>query len=83
VLHSRHGDDTVPTTKRRINITVGDELYRLLERLSRRRGQSIAGLSLSLIEQALEYQEDRHFSRVADQRLNERQRRITHDKVWD
>ncbi|RMF22403.1 MAG: ribbon-helix-helix protein, CopG family [Deltaproteobacteria bacterium] len=83
VLHSGHGGDPVPTNKKRINITVDDELYRLLERLSRKRGQSIAGVSLDLIEQALEYQEDRHFSRVADQRLEKRQRRIPHDKAWE
>lgn len=72
----------MPTAKKRINITVDDRTYKVLERLSARRAQSIAGLGLSLIEEALEYQEDLHFSRIADERLAEKQRRISHDKAW-
>jgi predicted DNA-binding protein len=72
----------MPTTKRRINITVDDRTYEALERLSGERDQSVAGVGLSLIEEALEYQEDLHFSRVADERLGEKQRRIPHEKAW-
>jgi len=72
----------MPTAKRRINITVDDEIYAAMERLSIERDQSVAGLGLSLIEQALEYQEDLYFSRVADERLGKKQKRIAHDKVW-
>ena len=60
-----------------------DEVYEALERLSGKRDQSIAGVSLGLIEAALEYQEDLHFSRVADERLSRKDRRIAHDKAWD
>jgi hypothetical protein len=42
----------------------------------------MAGVGLSLIEQALEYQEDLHFSRIADDRLKTRQKRIPHNKAW-
>ena len=38
---------------------------------------------MSLIEEALEYQEDLHFSRIADDRLAKKQKRISHDKAWD
>jgi predicted DNA-binding protein len=72
----------MPTTKKRINITVDDEIYAALERLAIERDQSVAGLGLSLIEQALEYQEDLYFSRVADERLGKKQKRIAHNKVW-
>jgi predicted DNA-binding protein len=72
----------MPTAKKRINITVDDRTYKALERLSDRRDQSIAGVGLSLIEEALEYQEDLHFSRVADERLGKRQKRISHEKAW-
>ncbi len=40
-------------------------------------------MALSLIEQALEYQDDVHFSRVADDRLRRRQKRIPHAKAWE
>ena len=73
----------MPTDKKRIHITVDDDTYEALERLSAKRGQSVAGVGLSLIEQALEFQEDIYFSRIADERLKARERRrVSHDKAW-
>ena len=72
----------MPTTKKRLNITLADETYAVLERLSAKRRQSVAGVGLSLIEEALEYQEDLHFSRVADERLAREEKRIPHDRAW-
>ena len=72
----------MPTTKKRINITVDDRTYQALEQLSGKRDQSVAGVGLSLIEEALEYQEDLHFSRIADDRLSKKQKRIPHEKAW-
>ena len=72
----------MPTAKRRINISVDDDVYEALERLSVQREQPVAGVSLSLIEQALEYQEDIHFSRIADDRLGQKQSRVSHAKAW-
>ena len=72
----------MPTEKKRIHITVDDDTYEALGRLSGKRGESMAAVGLSLIEQALEYQEDLHFSRIADERLKGRQKRIPHDKAW-
>lgn len=72
----------MPTDKKRIHITVDDETYEALGRLSAQRGQSVAGVGLSLIEQALEFQEDAHFSRIADERLKLGEKRIAHDKAW-
>jgi predicted DNA-binding protein len=73
----------MPTTKRRLNITVDDETYSLLEQLSSKRQQSVAGVGLSLIEEALEYQEDLQFSKIADERLNRKEKRVSHDKAWE
>jgi predicted DNA-binding protein len=73
----------MPTAKRRINVTVDDDVYKALERLSGKRDQSVAGVGLSLIEEALEYQEDLYFSRVADERLSKKDKRVAHDKAWD
>jgi len=72
----------MPTKKKRLHITVDDETFEALGRLSDKRGESLAGVGLSLIEQALEYQEDLHFSRIADDRLKSRQKRIPHNKAW-
>ena len=72
----------MPTTKRRINITVDEDVYEALERLSKQRAAPLASVGLDLIEQALEYQEDLHFSRIADERLDRQERRIPHKKAW-
>ena len=72
----------MPTDKKRIHITVDDETYAALGRLSATRGQSVAGVGLSLIEQALEFQEDLHFSRIADERLNAGEKRVAHGQAW-
>ena len=72
----------MPTAKRRINITVDDKTYEILERLSNKRDESVAGIGLRLIEEALEYQEDLYFSRIADERIGNAQKRIAHDKAW-
>ncbi|MFN8543766.1 MAG: hypothetical protein U0807_06125 [Candidatus Binatia bacterium] len=72
----------MPTAKKRINISVDDDVYEALERLSEVRKQPVAGVSLSLIEQALEYQEDVYFSRIADERLSRRQKRVSHADAW-
>ena len=72
----------MPTAKKRINITVDDEVYEALERLSVERDRPVAGVGLDLIEQALEYQEDAYFSRVADERLARKQKRVAHAKAW-
>jgi predicted DNA-binding protein len=82
VLHLQWREKKMPTAKKRINITVDDRIYEALERLSSERAQSVAGVGLSLIKQALEYQEDLYFSRVADERLGKKQKRIPHEKVW-
>jgi predicted DNA-binding protein len=73
----------MPTTKKRINISVGNDVYEALEKLSKARSEPVAGVSLDLIEEALEYQEDLYFSRIADDRLEKKQKRIPHSKVWD
>ncbi len=73
----------MPTAKKRINITIDDETYKALEKLSKKRAKSISSVSLNLIEQALELQEDLHFSRIADERLTKGEKRISHRKVWE
>ena len=73
----------MPTEKKRINLTVDDRTYRALQRLSAKRTESVSSVSLSLIEQALELQEDFYFARIADERLEGKDKRVSHDEVWD
>ncbi len=73
----------MPTAKKRINITLDDEIYGALVELSEKRAKSISSVSLSLIETALDLQEDRHFSDVADRRLRNREKRVSHANAWE
>lgn len=72
----------MPSTKKRINLKVDHITYLLLERLSKVRQQKISTFSLDLIYQALDLQEDIYFSKIADQRLSQKQKRIPHHKAW-
>ena len=74
---------TMPTAKKRINVTIDDATYKALKKLSEKRAKSISSVSLNLIEQDLELPEDLHFSRIADERLTKREKRISHLKVWE
>lgn len=68
--------------KKRINLTVDNKTYSALEILSEKTQQKISTISLNLIHQALELQEDIYFSKIADKRLSKKQKRISHDKAW-
>ncbi len=72
----------MPTTKHRISISPDSRVSAALETLARRRGMAVAAVSLTLIERALELEEDIHFSRGSDERLNNHERRISHRDAW-
>ena len=72
----------MPSAKKRINLTVDDKTYSVLETLSGKTQQKISTVSLNLIQQALELQEDIYFSKLADERLSQKQKRVSHDKAW-
>lgn len=74
----------MPTNKKRIQIPISDSAFRELEKLAKRRGVSISSLSQSLIEQALDLQEDVYFSRTGDdslKNLNEKNL-VSHQDAW-
>ena len=72
----------MPSAKKRINLTVDDKTYSVLQTLSGKTKQKISTVSLNLIQQALELQEDIYFSKLADERLSQKQKRVSHDKAW-
>ena len=73
---------SMPTIKKRINITVDDQTHEALSKLSKQRGASVSSIGLDLIEQALEFQEDVYFSDIADKRLTKKEKRVSHKKAW-
>ena len=72
----------MPTSKKRINITFDEDVYDALARLAKSRAKPVAGVGLSLIEEALELQEDFYFARIADKRLARKEKRLAHEVAW-
>ncbi|MDB5037464.1 MAG: hypothetical protein JWQ35_992 [Bacteriovoracaceae bacterium] len=74
----------MPTLKKRIQIPVEDKVYKELEKLASKREISMSSLAMSLVEEALELQEDIYFSRIADERLSklDESKLISHKDAW-
>ena len=71
----------MPTAKKRINLSVDDELYEELEELQKlRNAPSLSSIVLELTKEALELQEDLYFAKVAQER--EKEKELSHEEVW-
>jgi predicted CopG family antitoxin len=73
----------MPTAKKRINLTVDDDLFENLKKIAKRERVSVASVSNDLLERALELREDRYFSEVSEARLAKKSKRLSHKDVWD
>jgi hypothetical protein len=73
----------MPTAKKRINLTVEDDVFETLNRIAKKEKTSVASVSHLLLEKALELKEDSHFSRVGEARLSKKGKKISHDDFWD
>jgi hypothetical protein len=71
----------MPTLKKRINLSVDEDLLAELETLKKiRHAPSLAAVVVELAKEALEIQEDLYFSKIASERKGEKT--ISHSKVW-
>jgi predicted DNA-binding protein len=61
----------MPTSKKRLNITLPKDIAIFLEKISIRDEVPQATKVVELIEKALELEEDEYFSRIADQRATD------------
>ena len=69
------------TTKKRVNLTIEDDLYSDFEMIKEIRNESsLSNVILDLAKEALEINEDLYFAKIAEKRLKEK--RQSHDKVW-
>lgn len=73
----------MPTAKKRINITVEDDLFLSIKQLADKESSSISNVSHALLERALELKEDRYFSKVSEERLKKKLKRVSHKNIWD
>ena len=71
----------MPTTKKRINLSVDDDLYDELEKIQQLRdAPSLSAIVIELTKEALELQEDLYFAKLAEERESENS--ISHEEVW-
>ena len=71
----------MPTTKKRVTLTIQDELYNEFEALKKmRKNASISSVILGLAKEALEINEDLYYAKIVNARLN--QKKISHAEVW-
>ena len=71
----------MPTAKKRVNLTIEDDLYQDFETLKNLRNESsISSVILELAKEALEINEDLYYAKIAEGRLNEK--RFSHETVW-
>lgn len=71
----------MPTVKKRINLSVDDDLYGELEKLrALKHAPSLSAVVLELAKEALELQEDLYFARIAEERKSELT--VSHARIW-
>ena len=71
----------MPTSKKRINLTLEDSLYKQLEQLRKiRKSPFLSSVVIDLTKQALELEEDLYFSKIAKERETEPV--LSHKKIW-
>jgi hypothetical protein len=74
----------MPTKNPRVNVVLERPVYDALGRIARRDGASLSTTARDLLRAALEMQEDRFLTAVAEERerLFDRTRALSHEAVW-
>ena len=63
----------MPTTKKRINLSVDDELYKDLMALKKqKKSSSVSAVVIDLAREALELNEDIYFGKIAEERKHDK-----------
>lgn len=71
------------TTKTRINVSLPDELRRALSKIAKRDSVPEATKAARLIETALELEEDRIWSGIAEKRDKKGEQFVPHQRAWE
>lgn len=72
----------MPTTKKRINVSLSRTVERNVRALARRDQVPAATKAAELIENALELEEDRILSKIADERDQPGAKFVSYKKAW-
>ena len=73
----------MPTSKKRINVSLPQKLYVFLCDIAQRDEVPTATKAAELIEQAMEIEEDKYLSRIAEERDTPDAKFISHEKFWN
>ncbi len=72
----------MPTTKKRINISLSQELEKTITRLARRDEVPEATKAADLIRLAIEIEEDEVWNQIAQERDTKKSKFVEHNKTW-
>lgn len=72
----------MPTAKKRLNISLSDEVRSAVAKLARRDAMPQATKVARLLETALELEEDQAWEAIARRRDATQARYLPHDKAW-
>lgn len=72
----------MPTSKKRLNITLNKDTALFLKKISLRDDVPQATKAAELLEYALELVEDEYFSKLAEKRDTAKTRFVSHDAFW-
>lgn len=73
----------MPTTKKRLNITLSEEMDKDIQALARREKVPKATITAKLIREALELQEDTVLAALAEERMRTHTGQwLSHEEVW-
>lgn len=72
----------MPTIKQRINLSVSGPVHRAVLTLAKRDRLPLATKVHNLLLQALELEEDLVFEKIAEERGNQKVKRVSHAQAW-
>lgn len=72
----------MPTSKKRLNITLSDETRIYLKQLALKDNVPEATKAAELLHKALEIEEDAYFTNIADARTKKAGKFIAHESFW-
>ena len=72
----------MPTAKKRINISVNDELKAALEALAKRDDVPVATKANELLEEIIEMYEDELWDEMIEDRLSKTKKYLSHEETW-
>lgn len=72
----------MPTTKKRINITLSEEMDKILIKLAKRDAVPTATKAIQLIKLGLEMEEDIYLNKVAEDAEKRTKKFYSHEEAW-